>query len=68
MARCEAVGLRFSGIAGDPDPVALRGLAELVEQGRLRVPVQESFLFECVVDAHRLLDGGHLQGELVLTV
>ncbi|MGW5336006.1 NADP-dependent oxidoreductase [Streptomyces bauhiniae] len=68
IARYEAAGMRFSGIAVEPDPVALRGLVELVEQGRLRVHVQETFPFERVADAHRLLDGGHLQGKLVLTV
>jgi NADPH:quinone reductase-like Zn-dependent oxidoreductase len=68
VARYEAAGMRFSGIAVDPDPVALRGLVELVEQGRLRVHVQETFPFERVADAHRLLDGGHLQGKLVLTM
>jgi NADPH:quinone reductase-like Zn-dependent oxidoreductase len=67
-AAYEAAGKRFSGIAVDPDPVALRGLVDLVEQGKLRVHVQETFPFERVVDAHRLLDGGHLQGKLVLTV
>ena len=67
-AACEAAGMRFSGIAVDPDPVALRGLVELVEQGRLRVHVQQTFPFERVADAHRLLDAGHLQGKLVLTV
>ncbi|GAA0367881.1 NADP-dependent oxidoreductase [Actinoallomurus spadix] len=67
-AKYEAAGMRFSGIAVDPDPVALRGLVELVEQGRLRVHIQETFPFERVADAHRLLDGGHLQGKLVLTV
>jgi NADPH:quinone reductase-like Zn-dependent oxidoreductase len=67
-AKFESAGMRFSGIAVDPDPVALRGLVELVEQGRLRVHVQETFPFERVADAHRLLDGGHLQGKLVLTV
>ena len=67
-AAYEAAGMRFSGIAVDPDPVALRGLVELVEQGRLRVHVQETFPFERVADAHRMLDGGHLQGKVVLTV
>ena len=67
-AKFEAAGMRFSGIAVDPDPVALRRLVELVEQGTLRVHVQETFPFERVADAHRLLDGGHLQGKLVLTV
>lgn len=67
-AEYEAAGMRFSGIGVDPDPVALRGLAELVEQGRLRVHVQQTFPFERVADAHRLLDDGHLQGKLVLTI
>ncbi|QEU91146.1 NADP-dependent oxidoreductase [Streptomyces kanamyceticus] len=68
IAMYEAAGMRFSGIAVDPDPVALRGLVALAEQGRLRVHVQETFPFERVADAHRLLDGGHLQGKLVLTL
>ncbi|WP_405651739.1 NADP-dependent oxidoreductase [Streptomyces sp. RK9] len=68
IAKYEAAGMRFSGIAVDPDPVALRGLVDLVEQGRLRVHVQETFPFERVADAHRLLDGGHLRGKLVLTL
>ncbi|MFI0260186.1 NADP-dependent oxidoreductase [Streptomyces sp. NPDC017056] len=66
IARYEAAGLRFSGIAVDPDPVALRGLVELVEQGRLRVHVQETFPFERIADAHRQLDSGHLRGKLVV--
>ncbi|MFF5719216.1 NADP-dependent oxidoreductase [Streptomyces buecherae] len=68
VATYEAAGMRFSGIAVDPDPVALRGLVALVEQGRLRVHVQETFPFERVADAHRILDGGHLRGKLVLTL
>ncbi len=68
IARYEAAGLRFSGIAVDPDPVALRGLVALVDQGKLRVHVQETFPFERVADAHRLLDTGHLRGKLVLTL
>ncbi|MFE0025077.1 NADP-dependent oxidoreductase [Amycolatopsis sp. NPDC059021] len=67
-AKFEAAGMRFSGIGVDPDPVGLRGLADLVEQGRLQVHVQETFPFERIADAHRLLDAGHLQGKVVLTV
>jgi len=68
IARTEAAGMRFSGVAVDPDPVGLRALVDLVDQGKLRVHVQEVFPFERVADAHRLLDGGHLQGKVVLTV
>lgn len=67
-ARYEAAGMQFSGIVVDPDPVGLKGLVDLVEQGRLEVHVQETFAFEDVVEAHRRLDAGHLQGKLVLTL
>jgi NADPH:quinone reductase-like Zn-dependent oxidoreductase len=67
-ARVEAAGLRFSGIVVDPDPVGLRGLATLAEDGKLRVHVQETFAFERVVEAHRALESGHLRGKLVLTL
>ncbi|WP_305788725.1 NADP-dependent oxidoreductase [Symbioplanes lichenis] len=68
IARFEGAGMRFSGIAVDPDPVGLRHLAGLVEEGKLRVHVQETFPFGRVADAHRLLEAGHLRGKLVLTV
>ncbi|MEU0503504.1 NADP-dependent oxidoreductase [Nocardia sp. NPDC005998] len=68
IAKFEAAGMHFSGIAVDPDPVALRGLVDLVEQGKLRVHVQATFPFEQITDAHRLIEGGHLQGKVVLTV
>jgi NADPH:quinone reductase-like Zn-dependent oxidoreductase len=68
IAKFEAAGKRFSGIAVDPDPVALRGLVDLVEQGKLRVHVQATFPFEQIADAHRLIENGHLQGKVVLTV
>ena len=68
IARYEAAGMRFSGIAVDPDPVGLRALVELVERGALHVHVQEQFPFDRVVDAHRLLEIGHIRGKLVLTV
>lgn len=68
IEKFEAAGMRFSGIAVDPDPVGLQGLVELVEEGRLRVHVQETFPFERVADAHRVIETGHLHGKLVLTI
>jgi len=68
IAKFEAAGRRFTGIAVEPDPVALRSLVALAEQGRLRVHVQETFPFERIADAHRLIERGHLQGKVVLTV
>ncbi|MGW3961624.1 NADP-dependent oxidoreductase [Amycolatopsis sp. NPDC005003] len=68
IAKAEAAGLRFSGIAVEPDPVALRGLVSLVEAGKLRVHVAETFPFSQVADAHRRLERGNLRGKVVLTV
>jgi NADPH:quinone reductase-like Zn-dependent oxidoreductase len=68
IAKFEAAGRRFSGIGVDPDPVALRGLVALVEQGKLRVHVEETFPFERIADAHRRIERGHLRGKIVLTV
>lgn len=67
-AQYVAAGKRFSGIAVDPDPIALRGLVDLVERDELRVHVQQTFAFDRVADAHRLLDRGHLLGNIALTV
>lgn len=60
-------GMRFSGIAVDPDPVGLRGLVELVERGALRPSVERVLPFDRVVEGHRLLEAGHRRGKLVLT-
>jgi NADPH:quinone reductase-like Zn-dependent oxidoreductase len=68
IAKFEAAGRRFSGIAVDPHPVALRGLAELADRGKLRVHVQETFPFERIADAHRLIERGHLRGKIALTL
>ncbi|MEV5718460.1 NADP-dependent oxidoreductase [Amycolatopsis mediterranei] len=68
IAKFEAAGRRFSGVGVDPDPVALQGLVDLVDEGKLRVHVQETFPFERIADAHRLIERGHLQGKVVLTV
>jgi NADPH:quinone reductase-like Zn-dependent oxidoreductase len=67
-AAAEAAGKRFAGIAVDPDPVALQQLADLSEQGSLRVHVRQTFPLEQVADAHKLLGNGHVQGKVVLTI
>ncbi|RDI44978.1 NADP-dependent oxidoreductase [Nocardia mexicana] len=67
IAKFDAAGKRFSGVAVDPDPVALRGLVDLVEQGKLQVHVQATYPFEQIAAAHRLIESGHLQGKVVLT-
>lgn len=48
---------------------ALGGLteaAELIEAGRLEVPVERTFSFAEASDAHRLIEAGHVRGKLAL--
>jgi NADPH:quinone reductase-like Zn-dependent oxidoreductase len=67
------VDTRVIGLGGKyafAEPVAadLRWLASQADAARLRVEVQETFPLERAADAHRLIEGGHVRGKIVLTV
>jgi NADPH:quinone reductase-like Zn-dependent oxidoreductase len=47
---------------------ALREAAELIEAGRLSVPVARTFPLQDIAEAHRLSETGHAGGKLVLLV
>jgi NADPH:quinone reductase-like Zn-dependent oxidoreductase len=51
-----------------PSATELAALAKLVDDGRLRVVIQESFPLERAADAHRLIAEGHVHGKLVLEI
>ncbi|WP_205696397.1 NADP-dependent oxidoreductase [Conexibacter sp. SYSU D00693] len=51
-----------------PSAAELVELAERVDDGRLRVEVQETLPLERAADAHRLLERGHVRGKVVLEV
>jgi len=46
----------------------LRRCSGPLERGELRIEVQRTFPLEQTADAHRLLEQGHVQGKLVLTI
>lgn len=46
----------------------LQWLVDLVATDSLKVEVQKTFPLEQAADAHRLLEGGHVRGKIVLTV
>lgn len=50
-----------------PNAEQTQWLVDLVADGRLRVEVQQTFPLEEAVKAHRLLEGGHVRGKVVLT-
>ncbi|UFN42958.1 NADP-dependent oxidoreductase [Nocardioides okcheonensis] len=51
-----------------PDRDGLDALADLVEQGRLRVTVARTFPLEQIADAHRLSEEGSPGGKIAITV
>ena len=51
-----------------PSGSQLAELGRMVEEGRLRVHVQETFPLERAADAHELLEEGHVRGKLVLEI
>jgi NADPH:quinone reductase-like Zn-dependent oxidoreductase len=61
-----ALGAKVSGGAGGRAPGALDEAARLVDSGQLHVPVQQTFTFAEAPEAHRLSEGGHVRGKLVL--
>jgi NADPH:quinone reductase-like Zn-dependent oxidoreductase len=61
-------GARAVDFLVEPDSGGLQAIAELVDQGRLRVHVDNVFPVEQVAAAHELGREGHTRGKLVLDV
>ncbi len=51
-----------------PDGSQLAEIGRLLDEGRVRVQVQQAFPLEEAAAAHELLEDGHVRGKLVLTV
>jgi NADPH:quinone reductase-like Zn-dependent oxidoreductase len=68
-AGAEATGVTFSGGMG-PERAwhALAEAAQLIEAGRFRLPVAQTFPLADIAEAHRISEGGHPRGKLVLIV
>jgi NADPH:quinone reductase-like Zn-dependent oxidoreductase len=64
--QAELAGVRFAGIMVEPDHVGLEALAGLVDDGRLAVHLERTFAFNDIVEAHRLVEAGHLTGKVAL--
>lgn len=65
--RTTAAGRRFAGVTVEPDGAELKRLAELVDNGLLRVHVEHAFPMEEVAKAHEMLEAG-MTGKAVLTM
>lgn len=68
-AGAEQTGVRFTGGAGSGRAWhALADVATLIEEGRFRLPVAQTFPLADIAEAHRISESGHPGGKLVLIV
>jgi NADPH:quinone reductase-like Zn-dependent oxidoreductase len=65
-AKTEAAGMTFVGISVEPDYPGLETLAQLVDNGQLRIHVEHEFPLERVAEAHDLSAAGGVAGKIVL--
>jgi NADPH:quinone reductase-like Zn-dependent oxidoreductase len=66
-ARTREAGLRFIGVAVEPDGAGLEALTDLVDAGRLRPHVEHVLPLAEAAKAHELVESGHAKGKIVLT-
>ena len=67
-AAVAAAGYHFAGVTVEPDYAALEAIAALVDAGRIRPYVQETFSLAEAAKAHKLIESGAVQGKIVLTL
>ncbi|MGD1218823.1 MULTISPECIES: NADP-dependent oxidoreductase [Streptomyces] len=67
-AQAEKAGVRATEMLVDADHAGMKAVAELVEAGRLRASVAETFPLADAAEAHALGDTGRTTGKLVLVV
>jgi NADPH:quinone reductase-like Zn-dependent oxidoreductase len=69
FAGAPETGVRVTGGPGTKRAVhALTDIAELIESGRFSLPVAQTFPLDQIAEAHRISEGGHVRGKLVLVV
>ncbi|TGB14705.1 NADP-dependent oxidoreductase [Streptomyces sp. MZ04] len=67
-AEVEAAGRHFAGVMVEPDYASLEAISALIDEGRIRPHVQETFPLEEAGKAHEVVGSGRVQGKVVLTV
>jgi NADPH:quinone reductase-like Zn-dependent oxidoreductase len=59
-------GVRCTGILVEPDGRSLERIAELFDEGSLRVEVQDTVPLDDAAQAHEIAEGGRTRGKIVL--
>ena len=68
FAAAKAHGVLFSTGAHGRAFHALASIGTLIDQGRFWLPVQRTYPLAEIAEAHRISEGGHVRGRLVLVV
>jgi NADPH:quinone reductase-like Zn-dependent oxidoreductase len=63
-----ARGIRATGYSVSPDARTLSVITRLIDDGSVRVHVERELPLADGAEAHRLLEGGHVRGKVVLRV
>ncbi len=66
ITQAESMGLRAHGMTVRPDVFHLEEIAELIEDGDVRIHIDQTYSLDQVQQAHQTLEGGHVRGKLVL--
>lgn len=61
-------GVRFSSGSDGRALDSIKEIGGLIESGRFSVPVTRTFPLSQIAEAHRVSEGGHVQGKIVLVV
>lgn len=67
ITEAEKLGLKAHGMTVRPDVFHLEEIAELIEDGDVRVHVEKAYPLADAARAHEHLQGGHVRGKLILT-
>ncbi|GGP76647.1 NADP-dependent oxidoreductase [Saccharothrix coeruleofusca] len=68
VRKAAELGVRFEGMLVEADHAGMRAIAELVEQGKLRVHIEASFPLAEAAKAHAQAETGRTTGKIVLVV
>jgi NADPH:quinone reductase-like Zn-dependent oxidoreductase len=67
-ARAAFTGKKFALVSIKPRGGDLEKINSLIEAGKLHPVIERVFTLEQIADAHRLSEGGHVRGKIVLKV
>jgi NADPH:quinone reductase-like Zn-dependent oxidoreductase len=62
----KAYGVKIDGSAVGSSAAVLAELAELIDRGKLEIPIASTYPLDRVQDAYRELEDGHTRGKIVL--